>query len=109
VADECALSVRRRDERRRTRQRRLVQTGRRDTERSASDLVTREVAYAYPTDFAAMSAEWIDRLSRRGEQLTRALIAEHAPHLLAPEDQPPRVSSAGIASARREAAAPSVR
>jgi NTE family protein len=73
------------------------------------DLVTREVAYAYPTDFAAMSAEWIDRLSRRGEQLTRALIAEHAPHLLAPEDQPPRVPSAGIASARREAAAPSVR
>jgi hypothetical protein len=28
------------------------------------------------TDFAAMSADWIDRLSRRGEQLTRALIAE---------------------------------
>lgn len=41
------------------------------------DLVSREDAYAYPTDFSAMSAEWIDRLSRRGEQLTKALWAEH--------------------------------
>jgi NTE family protein len=46
-----------------------------------ADLVTREEAYAYPTDFFAMKPEWIDRLSRRGEQLTRALIAEHAPTL----------------------------
>jgi NTE family protein len=46
-----------------------------------SDLVTREDAYAYPTDFSAMSAAWIERLSRRGEQLTRALVAEYAPHL----------------------------
>ena len=45
------------------------------------DLVTREEAYAYPTDFSAMSEEWIDRLSRRGEQLTKALLAEHAPGL----------------------------
>ncbi|WP_338702064.1 patatin-like phospholipase family protein (plasmid) [Bradyrhizobium sp. 26S5] len=45
-------------------------------------LVTREEAYAYPTDFSAMQPEWIERLSRRGEQLTTALIAEHAPHLL---------------------------
>jgi NTE family protein len=49
-----------------------------------ADLVTREEAYAYPTDFFAMSEEWIDRLSRRGEQLTKALIAEHAPELAAP-------------------------
>lgn len=41
------------------------------------DLVSREEAFAYPTDFSAMSAEWIDRLSRRGEQLTKALWAEH--------------------------------
>jgi NTE family protein len=47
------------------------------------DLVTREAAYAYPTDFAAMSDEWIERLSRRGEQLTKALIAEYAPDLAA--------------------------
>ena len=47
------------------------------------DLVTREDAYSYPTDLSAMSPVWIERLSRRGEQLTKALIAEHAPHLLA--------------------------
>jgi NTE family protein len=46
-----------------------------------ADLVTREHAYAYPTDFSAMNQEWIDRLSRRGEQLTKALLAEHAPDL----------------------------
>ncbi len=46
------------------------------------DLVTREEAYNYPTDFSAMPEEWIDRLSSRGEQLTKALVAEHWPHLL---------------------------
>jgi NTE family protein len=45
-------------------------------------LVTREEAYAYPTDFSAMSDGWIDRLAKRGEQLTRALIQEHAPELV---------------------------
>ena len=44
-------------------------------------LVTREDTYAYPTDFSAMSPAWIERLSRRGEQLTKALVAEHAPAL----------------------------
>ena len=47
------------------------------------DLVTREDTYGYPTDFFAMSQAWIDRLGRRGEQLTKALIAEHAPGLRA--------------------------
>lgn len=46
------------------------------------DLVTREEAYAYPTDFSAMPEEWIDKLSCRGEQLTKALIAEHYPEIL---------------------------
>jgi NTE family protein len=45
------------------------------------DLITRDETYSYPTDFSAMSEHWIDRLSRRGEQLTRALIEEHAPEL----------------------------
>lgn len=45
------------------------------------DLVTREQAYAYPTDFSAMSPIWIERLSCRGEQITRAIIEEHAPQL----------------------------
>lgn len=44
-----------------------------------ADLITREEAYSYPTDFSPMETEWIDRLGRRGEQLTKALIAEHAP------------------------------
>lgn len=46
------------------------------------DLVTREDAYAYPTDFSAMPDEWIEKLSLRGEQLTRAVIAEHWPEVL---------------------------
>ena len=48
-----------------------------------ADLVTREEAYAYPTDFSAMPEEWIDKLSRRGEQLTKAVIKEHHPEILA--------------------------
>jgi len=40
-------------------------------------LVRAEDVAGYPTDFSAMSREWIDRLSRRGEQLTKALLAEH--------------------------------
>lgn len=47
-----------------------------------ADLVAREEVYAYPTDFFAMSEDWIDRLGRRGEQLTKALIEEHAPELM---------------------------
>ena len=45
-------------------------------------LVTREEAYSYPTNFSKMRSAWIERLSLRGEQLTKALIAEHAPALL---------------------------
>ncbi|WP_292590041.1 patatin-like phospholipase family protein [Mesorhizobium sp.] len=58
-----------------------------------ADLVSREEAYAYPTDFFAMSDEWIERLSRRGEQLTRALIKEHAPGLAM--TRPPAAPVAG--------------
>jgi NTE family protein len=55
-------------------------------------LVTREDVYAYPTDFSAMNHKWVERLSRRGEQLTRALIAEHAPHLIEPSGCDSRLS-----------------
>ncbi len=45
-----------------------------------ANLVRREEAHTYPTDFNAMPIEWIDRLSLRGEQLTlclaRAYIAD---------------------------------
>ena len=47
-----------------------------------SDLIRREQVAGYPTNFSAMSDKWIDRLSIRGEQLTLALIREHAPGLL---------------------------
>ncbi len=47
-----------------------------------ADLVRREEAHAYPTDFNAMPDEWIDRLSLRGEQLTVCLARAYIPHLI---------------------------
>ena len=44
-----------------------------------ADLVRREEAYTYPTDFNAMPDEWIERLSSRGEQLTRYLARAYLP------------------------------
>lgn len=41
------------------------------------NLVPRSEVQTYPTDFAAMSKDWIDKLSRRGEQLTRALVSHY--------------------------------
>jgi NTE family protein len=46
------------------------------------NLVRREEAHSYPTDFNAMSTEWIDRLSLRGEQLTTCLARAYIPHLI---------------------------
>jgi hypothetical protein len=56
----------------------------------------REEAYSYPTDFSSMSEEWIRRLSRRGEQLTKALVAEHAAELV---EHPVRVVAPETADA----------
>lgn len=39
-----------------------------------ANLVPRSEVVRYPTNFAAMSDQWIDKLSSRGEQLTRCLI-----------------------------------
>jgi NTE family protein len=39
--------------------------------------VTAEDVAAYPTDFSAMSEEWIDRLVARGEQVTQLLLRQH--------------------------------
>lgn len=47
-----------------------------------SVLIPREEAIGYPTDFAAMPEAWIDRLSFRGEQLTRCLLAQYLPELV---------------------------
>lgn len=46
------------------------------------DLVRREAVAGYPTNFSAMPPEWIERLSKRGEQLTLAVIQEHMPELI---------------------------
>ena len=58
-----------------------------DDERLAfppEDLVRRTSVADYPTDFSAMPEAWIEKLSKRGEQLTLAVIREHASHLLPP-------------------------
>jgi NTE family protein len=47
-----------------------------------ANLVRREEAHAYPTDFSAMSDGWIDRLSLRGEQLTLCLARAYIPDLI---------------------------
>jgi NTE family protein len=47
-----------------------------------ANLVRREEAHAYPTDFNAMPEEWIDRLSLRGEQLTLCLTRAYIPDLI---------------------------
>lgn len=45
-------------------------------------LVGRDEVINYPTNFSPMPAAWIDRLVLRGEQVTLAVIGEHAPYLL---------------------------
>jgi NTE family protein len=47
-------------------------------------LISREEVIGYPTNFAAMSEEWIKKLSRRGEQMTRTLVSHYLPNLLSP-------------------------
>jgi len=45
------------------------------------DLVTRDEIIDYPTNFSPMSKGNLNKLSQRGEQLTRILIDCYAPHL----------------------------
>ena len=45
------------------------------------DLVTRAETFDYPTDFFPMSKTNIEKLAKRGEQLTAVLIDAYAPHL----------------------------
>lgn len=45
-------------------------------------LVTREEVLGYPTDFSPMQDIWIEKLSNRGEQLTRALVSYYLSELL---------------------------
>ena len=45
------------------------------------DLVTRDEVAGYPTDFAGMHANKMERLTRRGEQLTRILLNHYCPEI----------------------------
>ena len=47
-----------------------------------STLVPRTEVVNYPTNFRAMSEQWINKLSERGEQLTRALVSYYLRDLL---------------------------
>src|SRR3984893_5656736 len=44
-----------------------------------SPLASRSSVIGYPTDFRAMSEDWADRLSDRGEPLTRLLVSHYLP------------------------------
>ena len=59
----------------------LPYLGQRDSMITLPDLVSREEVLNYPTDFSAMNEEYIERLTKRGEQLTRWLIARYTPEL----------------------------
>jgi len=45
------------------------------------DLMPRSAVIGYGTNFAPMADEWINKLSRRGEQLTRVLIPYYMPDI----------------------------
>lgn len=47
-----------------------------------TNLVRREEAHSYPTDFNAMPDHWVTRLSLRGEQLTLCLARAYIPDLI---------------------------
>jgi NTE family protein len=50
--------------------------------RRPTALVPREKVINYPTNFAAMPDHWIEMLSDRGEQLTRALASYYLSDVL---------------------------
>ena len=65
------------------------------------DLIRCEEVAGYPTDFSAMPAEWIDKLVKRGEQVTWALLAEHWTTFLTEADE--IAASAGSRSGHGDA------
>lgn len=46
-----------------------------------ADLIPRNEVMDYPTNFAPMSDAWIDKLSARGEQLTKLLVVYYLPEI----------------------------
>lgn len=65
-----------------------------------ADLVRRTEVVGYPTNFSAMPTEWIEKLSKRGEQLTLAVIRQHAPDLLPPGWRPGGCAGSGEETSR---------
>jgi NTE family protein len=59
-----------------------------------ANLVRREEAHPYPTNFDAMPTEWIERLSLRGEQLTFCLAQAYLADLLTPTETPALAAAA---------------
>lgn len=49
---------------------------------SVPNLITRDEVVGYPTDFSAMSFEWLDKLALRGEQLTSINVQTYMKQLL---------------------------
>lgn len=47
-----------------------------------TDLVRREDVADYPTNFGPMAEDWIEKLSKRGEQVTLAVLRQHNPELI---------------------------
>jgi NTE family protein len=46
-----------------------------------ASLIPRAEVMNYPTNFAAMPRQWLDKIAARGEQLTRALLPYYLPEL----------------------------
>lgn len=55
--------------------------------RPPPDLVGCDEVAGYPTDFSAMPGAWMEKLVKRGEQVTHALLAEHWPTFLTEADE----------------------
>lgn len=47
-----------------------------------TDLIRREDVADYPTNFGPMTNDWIEKLSKRGEQVTLAVLRQHTPELM---------------------------
>lgn len=45
-------------------------------------LVKRDEVSGYPTNFGSMKKEWIEKLSKRGQQVTLAVLQQHNPELI---------------------------
>ena len=52
-----------------------------------ADLISRDQVIDYPTNFNPMSKRNFEKLSKRGEQLTRCLVDTYAPELISDDER----------------------